>query len=258
MKNTSSPPKAIILAAAAGTRMHPLSKFLPKPLIPVAGKPMIVHSINFLERVGVKEICITMEPNMGPMIQKSLENGYEGLCKLHFVYQKERNGLGFAILECKNLIGNSNFIVSFPDEFHPSINQLDKNIFTKGNLLVVRKSSQLGDLLGKANVKVKTDGTVERIAEIFDEKKLMADCHLTGVLVFTPEIFQALEIYKNRRDLYIKGEFSICDSIQHLIDTGTKVRWIECGGFYKNVNSLQELDKVMRFLYHNDGGGDNV
>lgn len=49
---------AIILAAGLGTRMRPLTNDNPKPLIPVNGKPLIEHCLNWLEEAGINEVVI--------------------------------------------------------------------------------------------------------------------------------------------------------------------------------------------------------
>ena len=53
-----SPMKALILAAGEGTRMRPLTANIPKPLLPVAGKPFLQHIIETLESLGIRDICL--------------------------------------------------------------------------------------------------------------------------------------------------------------------------------------------------------
>ena len=50
--------KAMILAAGRGERMRPLTDHLPKPLLPVGGKPLIQHHIEKLCAVGITELVI--------------------------------------------------------------------------------------------------------------------------------------------------------------------------------------------------------
>jgi MurNAc alpha-1-phosphate uridylyltransferase len=52
------PSKAMVLAAGLGSRMQPLTKTIPKPLVPVDGKPLIDHVLDRLESAGVKEVVI--------------------------------------------------------------------------------------------------------------------------------------------------------------------------------------------------------
>ena len=50
--------KALILSAGFGTRMAPITDFIPKPLIPVLNRPVIEYNINLLKHYGIKEIFI--------------------------------------------------------------------------------------------------------------------------------------------------------------------------------------------------------
>lgn len=52
--------KAMILAAGRGERMRPLTDRVPKPLLPVAGRPLIVHAIERLARAGVRDLVINL------------------------------------------------------------------------------------------------------------------------------------------------------------------------------------------------------
>ena len=52
--------KAMVLAAGYGTRLKPLTDHMPKPLIPVAGKPMIEYALDKLRAYGIQEIVINV------------------------------------------------------------------------------------------------------------------------------------------------------------------------------------------------------
>src|SRR3979409_1227807 len=50
--------KAVVLAAGEGTRMRPLTANLPKPLLPVAGKPFLAHTFDALRTAGIHELAV--------------------------------------------------------------------------------------------------------------------------------------------------------------------------------------------------------
>lgn len=66
--------RAMILAAGLGTRMRPLTDHCPKPLLPVAGKPLIVHHIERLARAGITDIVINVS-HLGEQIVAALGDG---------------------------------------------------------------------------------------------------------------------------------------------------------------------------------------
>jgi MurNAc alpha-1-phosphate uridylyltransferase len=66
--------KAIVLAAGRGERMRPITDRIPKPLVPVAGKPLIAYHLEALARAGVRDIVINLS-HLGAQIPAALGDG---------------------------------------------------------------------------------------------------------------------------------------------------------------------------------------
>ncbi|WIM06898.1 MAG: nucleotidyltransferase family protein [Candidatus Nitricoxidivorans perseverans] len=66
--------KAMILAAGRGERMRPLTDRTPKPLLPVAGKPLIVWHLERLARAGIRDVVIN-HAHLGDQIEALLDDG---------------------------------------------------------------------------------------------------------------------------------------------------------------------------------------
>ena len=66
--------KAMILAAGLGTRLKPLTNTIPKPLLPIAGTPLIVWNLLLLKRHGFRDVVINLH-YLGGMIEQALGNG---------------------------------------------------------------------------------------------------------------------------------------------------------------------------------------
>ena len=66
--------KAMILAAGRGERLKPLTERLPKPLIPIAGEPLIVHQLRWLHRAGIRDAVVNLH-HLGEQIQRALGDG---------------------------------------------------------------------------------------------------------------------------------------------------------------------------------------
>ncbi|MEC5397512.1 NDP-sugar synthase [Uliginosibacterium sp. H1] len=78
--------KAMILAAGQGTRVRPLTKDIPKPMIPILGKPVLEYIIEHLARYGVKEIMINVA-FMHQKIEEYFGNGHRWGVEIGYSYE---------------------------------------------------------------------------------------------------------------------------------------------------------------------------
>tara|TARA_R110001583_G_scaffold70166_2_gene198735 strand:- start:272 stop:952 length:681 start_codon:yes stop_codon:yes gene_type:complete len=76
----------MILAAGLGKRMRPLTDHRPKPLLPVAGKPLIVHSIERLAKAGVEELVINLS-HLGEQIEAALGDGHRWKVSIRYSHE---------------------------------------------------------------------------------------------------------------------------------------------------------------------------
>jgi MurNAc alpha-1-phosphate uridylyltransferase len=95
--------KAMILAAGFGTRMRPLTDNCPKPLLPVAGKPLIVHHIEQLVKLGIHDIIIN-HAYLGHMIEEALGDGSQFGCRIHYSAEQEALETGGGIYKALPLL----------------------------------------------------------------------------------------------------------------------------------------------------------
>ena len=95
--------KAMILAAGLGSRMRPLTDHCPKPLLPVAGKPLIVHHIEQLVAKGITEIVIN-HAYLGHMIEEALGDGSQFGCTIQYSAESEALETGGGIVNALPLI----------------------------------------------------------------------------------------------------------------------------------------------------------
>lgn len=101
--------KAIIPVAGAGVRLRPHTYTQPKPLILVAGKPIISFIIDQLAEAGVDEFVFILG-YLGDKIKTYLDTSYPDLTK-HYVYQEERRGLGDAIYCAKEIVEDDDEVI---------------------------------------------------------------------------------------------------------------------------------------------------
>lgn len=110
--------KAMILAAGRGERMRPLTDTTPKPLLPVAGKPLIVHQIERLAAAGFRELVIN-HAHLGARIEQALGDGRGFGVRIQYSPEGEGRALetGGGIFKALPLLGDGPFLVANGDVF---------------------------------------------------------------------------------------------------------------------------------------------
>ena len=123
--------KAVIPAAGLGSRMLPITKGVPKEMLPVGRKPMIQHVVEEAVASGLTQICIviregketirdyfTLRRDAVLKCDRHLDE-LEALvarCGLTFIYQREPRGLGDSLLAAREFVGDSAFVMLVPDQ----------------------------------------------------------------------------------------------------------------------------------------------
>ncbi len=103
--------RAMILAAGRGERMRPLTDTTPKPLLPVAGKPLIHYHIEAFAQAGIADIVVNLAWK-GVMLREALGDGSRFGVRLHYSDEgTEALETGGGIFKALPLLGNDPFIV---------------------------------------------------------------------------------------------------------------------------------------------------
>lgn len=102
--------KAMILAAGRGERMGALTDTRPKPLLPVAGIPLIAHHLRRLQAAGFREVVINTS-YLGEQIRDALGNGEPWGLSIAFTVEPERLDSGGGIFNALPLLGDSPFLL---------------------------------------------------------------------------------------------------------------------------------------------------
>lgn len=119
--------KAMILAAGRGERMRPLTDLLPKPLLAVGGKPLIVHHIEKLKTAGVTELVIN-HAWLGHKLVDSLGDGSALGVTIHWSAEESALETAGGIVQALPLLGSAPFLVINGDtwldlDYHTLVSQ---------------------------------------------------------------------------------------------------------------------------------------
>ena len=153
--------KAIILAGGRGKRLRPITDKIPKPLIPINGKPLIERTIKYLKKYGITEIIIS-SGYKSDLIEKFLKNKKNFGCEIIFSNEKTPLGTGGAIKKALKHVDGESFLVLNGD----IVTNIDlKKILRKPNTIAANElKTKFGTMEIKKNKILK-----------FNEKKDVSD-----------------------------------------------------------------------------------
>lgn len=165
---------AVIPCGGLGTRLHPITRWLPKEVLPVGLKPVIYWTLDEAADAGLLRAILITNPHK-PMLEAVARN-YQGPLELEFVAQDHPRGLGDALLRAKDNLAGSPFMAVLPDNlFHgpnPSTAVLDTyrctGLATVLLAEIERKDAGSKGATGTAAVRKAADGTL-RVVDIADK-----------------------------------------------------------------------------------------
>jgi mannose-1-phosphate guanylyltransferase len=88
--------KAVILAAGAGTRLRPLTDTCPKPMLPIAGRPLLARTLDWLQGYGVDEVALNLH-HLPAVVRAGLGDGSAWGMRLHYSYEPVLLGTAGAV-----------------------------------------------------------------------------------------------------------------------------------------------------------------
>lgn len=165
---------AVIPCGGLGTRLLPITRWIPKELLPVALKPLLHWTLDEIAGAGLLRAIIVLNP-LRPTVE-AVARAWEGNLELEFVSQDHPRGLGDALLRSRDLLGTSPFMAVLPDNLFQGDNPVRRVLETwnathKASVLLAEISSaeskQKG-ATGKAKIEKRPDGTV-MVVDIADK-----------------------------------------------------------------------------------------
>ena len=234
--------KAVIPAAGLGTRFFPITKSVPKELLPILDKPALHYVVNEALEAGITEIIIVTSPgktaladyfNPDSDFQYHLEmNGDESLifemkrlssmADIRFVTQDKPLGLGHAVLVAKSLVGHEPFAIMLPDDIVRNDTGVLSQMLNTGEELsggVLAVEQVLWEEVGKYGVidphqLSEKYYQVKHLIEKPDISNAPSNLAIVGRYVLSPNIFDSLECTVPGA----KGEIQLTDALSQLLE----------------------------------------
>ena len=233
--------KAVFPAAGLGTRFLPATKASPKEMLPLVDKPLIQYVVEEAVASGIESVIIVtgrgktaiedhfdisfeMEALLrerGKTEELKAIRRISDLATVAYVRQQEALGLGHAVLQARDLVGDEPFAVMLSDDIIdasvPALQQLI-NVYEKYDAPVVGTMQVAGENISRFGV-LDVDEVSEGVYQIKDmvEKPAFADAPsdlaIIGRYILTPDIFE--EIEKTAPGAI--GEIQITDAMRSLL-----------------------------------------
>ncbi len=105
-----APVKAMILAGGLSTRLYPLTKQVPKPLVPIAGEPNSGHVMRYLHSFGIEDVAINVH-YLADKIVSAFGDGSRYGVKLHYLHEEVLLGSAGGVKQMEAFLGDDTFVV---------------------------------------------------------------------------------------------------------------------------------------------------
>jgi len=263
--------KAVIPAAGYGTRFLPATKAQPKEMLPIIDMPTIQYVVQEAVDSGIEDILIisgkgkrAIEDHFdrNPELEARLEEGEKeqllneimhigDMANIHYIRQKEMNGLGDAIYHARFHTGNEPFAVllgdTIVDSVIPATQQLI-DVYEQYSTSVIALETVPEDKVSRYGI-VGGEKRSDRILEVRDfvEKPAVGEAPsnlaIAGRYILTPEIFWALEQTPRGKN----NEVQLTDALMLLLRRESVMAQVMEGTRYDIGNKLDFLKTTVEF-----------
>jgi UTP--glucose-1-phosphate uridylyltransferase len=236
--------KAVFPAAGLGTRFLPATKSSPKEMLPLVDKPLIQYSIEEAVACGIESILIITGRDKSA-IENHFDISFEleqvlkekgkdemfrqvraisDIAKITYTRQKQALGLGHAILQAKDFVGNEAFAVLLADDVvdseKPALKQLI-DVYEKYDAPVIATMQITDETISRFGVidADEVEPGVFKLKSIIEKPKFEdapSDMAVIGRYIFTPELFEAIEQIVPGAG----GEYQVADAMRILLAKG--------------------------------------
>ena len=211
---------AFILAAGKGTRLHPFSLNIPKPMLPIINKPIIFHSIKRLLKAGIANIGVVIRKN-DHIIPSYIRKTFPEL-QSPFIVQEEALGTAHAVLQVKKCVSTENFLVIAGDSLFSAsyLRKLRELHMEENNEITLSLEKMEFNLMRYSSTVDYRDGRVWKVLEKPETPAdVLSDLNAAALYIFSSSFFSTLEdVPKSKR-----GEYELISAINNNIRKGERV-----------------------------------
>ena len=273
--------KAVIPAAGYGTRFLPVTKAIPKEMIPIVDKPVIQYIVEEALQSGIEEILIitghgkrAIEDHFDTNIDLELQLRQQGKDQLlhlvqdissiniHYIRQKHMRGLGDAIRCAKSFIDNEPFAVLLGDDVvynpeQPALKQM-MDAFSRLGATMLGCQEVPQELVSRYGIVQGQPTDDDRVVKLIDmvEKPAVDEAPsrlaALGRYILTPDIFEILRRVQPGKG----GEIQLTDALRLMADREAVYAYTFSGRSYDTGNKLGFLKATVEYALRREDLGE--
>ena len=229
--------------------MGDLTQSLPKPMLPVEGKPILEHIIEGLKLAGIHQICL-ITGWKAEVIESHFGDGSAFGVEMTYRRQEVQDGTGRAALPAKDIVGNDDFLLTYgdilvrpatyasmvrrfaEDKFAGLLTVTEGEDVTKGGINFFDDAFCLSRLVEKPTHEEMDALRAEGVLKEGDPVWYNA-----GIYIFAPEAFD----YMERLQKSPRGEYELTDAITALVDDQKTIAGLKIEGRWVDVRDPEVL-----------------
>jgi mannose-1-phosphate guanylyltransferase len=221
--------KALVLAAGVGTRLDPLTKSVPKPLVPVGNRPVMEHVLRLLKHHQITEVAANLH-YLADMIPDYFNHLPDLGLKMHFVKEEILSGDAGGMRACKQYLQGSTFIVMMGDTITDIDLSFVINRHKRSGAIASIALKSVDDVQHFGVARLDTQGRIEEFQEKPKPEEAISNLASTGIYVFEPQIFD----YIPGRGKYMFGN----ELFPKLLRMGIPINGVRVLGHWSDIGTF--------------------
>jgi dTDP-glucose pyrophosphorylase len=226
--------KAVILAAGRGTRMRELTDALPKPMIKVRGKPILLHIVEGLRNAGIEAVQLIVGYRED-VVRAFFGDGSRFGLAVEYERQVVQDGTGRVVELAREFAGDDAFILSYGDILLDPRNY--PALASPGDEEAIVSVRRNEDVSKGGAVFVDENFNLTDLREKPKPGEPTSPWYNAGVYLFRPSIFE----FTSKLEKSPRGEYELTDAIRALAWSGRAVRAFELIGEWADVRDPEVL-----------------
>ncbi len=224
--------KAFVLAGGAGTRLSPLTTYIPKGMIPISGRPFIDYVISYLARHGIRNIVMLLSEEDSEVFRNHLEDGSKLGVSIGYNISP-RTGTARALKHASNLVDGT-FVIYYGDVLtNLDLSEMMRYHHEKRALCTIALST--GVRIDYGVGRVDGDGRIS----YFEEKPVLTDYPVSiGVYLCEPEVLSYCST----------GPDLAGDVLPQLVKKGERVYGFITKEPHHDIGSFKQLNEAKEIL----------